>query len=57
MPQTFDIVFLGTGSPLPSMDRCGAGQVVTQCLRDIKRYLELGRQVTLRANAISQTGA
>lgn len=28
MPQTFDIVFLGTGSPLPSMDRCGAGQVV-----------------------------
>lgn len=28
MPQTFDIVFLGTGSPLPSADRCGAGQVV-----------------------------
>lgn len=28
MPQTFDIVFLGTGSPLPSADRCGAGQIV-----------------------------
>lgn len=28
MPETFDIVFLGTGSPLPSVDRCGAGQVV-----------------------------
>jgi len=28
MPQPFDIVFLGTGSPLPSADRCGAGQVV-----------------------------
>jgi len=26
--QAFDIVFLGTGSPLPSADRCGAGQVV-----------------------------
>jgi uncharacterized membrane protein len=29
----------------------GADSVVTQCLRDIKRYLELGRQVTLRADA------
>lgn len=28
MAQTFDIVFLGTGSPLPNADRCGAGQVV-----------------------------
>ncbi len=24
----FEVVFLGTGSPLPSADRCGAGQVV-----------------------------
>ncbi len=28
MAETFEIVFLGTGSPLPSIDRCGAGQVV-----------------------------
>lgn len=28
MPQPFDIVFLGTGSPLPSPDRCGCGHVV-----------------------------
>jgi ribonuclease Z len=28
MPERFEIVFLGTGSPLPSADRCGAGQVV-----------------------------
>ena len=28
MPGRFEIVFLGTGSPLPSTDRCGAGQVV-----------------------------
>jgi ribonuclease Z len=26
--ERFEIVFLGTGSPLPSSDRCGAGQVV-----------------------------
>lgn len=26
--QQFDIVFLGTGSPLPSPDRCGAGHVI-----------------------------
>ena len=26
--ERFEIVFLGTGSPLPSADRCGAGQVV-----------------------------
>ena len=25
---TFEIAFLGTGSPLPNPDRCGAGQVV-----------------------------
>jgi uncharacterized membrane protein len=35
----------------------GADQVMTQCLRDIKRYLELGRHVTLRAGATSHTGA
>lgn len=28
MTEPFEIVFLGTGSPLPSADRCGAGQVV-----------------------------
>ncbi len=28
MPQTFDIVFLGTGSPLNSPDRCGCGHVI-----------------------------
>lgn len=28
MPEPFEIVFLGTGSPLPSADRCGAGNVV-----------------------------
>lgn len=28
MPENFEIVFLGTGSPLPNADRCGAGQVV-----------------------------
>jgi ribonuclease Z len=28
MPQPFDIVFLGTGSPLPSPDRCGCGHVI-----------------------------
>ena len=26
--ERFDVVFLGTGSPLPSADRCGAGHVV-----------------------------
>lgn len=28
MTLPFEIVFLGTGSPLPSTERCGAGQVV-----------------------------
>jgi ribonuclease Z len=28
MPPAFDIVFLGTGSPIPSPDRCGCGHVV-----------------------------
>ncbi len=28
MPDGFEIVFLGTGSPLQSADRCGAGNVV-----------------------------
>ncbi len=28
MADPFDVVFLGTGSPLPSADRCGAGHVV-----------------------------
>jgi ribonuclease Z len=28
MPERFEIVFLGTGSPLPSADRCGSGTVV-----------------------------
>ena len=28
MSEQFEIVFLGTGSPLPSADRCGAGNVV-----------------------------
>lgn len=28
MTEPFEIVFLGTGSPLPSADRCGAGNVV-----------------------------
>jgi ribonuclease Z len=26
--ERFEVVFLGTGSPLPSADRCGAGQVI-----------------------------
>jgi ribonuclease Z len=38
MTERFEIVFLGTGSPLPSPERCGAGQVVaagdTQVLVD-----------------------
>ena len=41
----------------PVSPACSAAapiQVVDQCLRDIKRYLELGRQVTLRANATSR---
>jgi uncharacterized membrane protein len=41
------------GAGLAGVFGRGADQVVTQCLRDIKRYLELGRQVTLRANATS----
>jgi uncharacterized membrane protein len=45
------------GAGLAGLFGRGADQVVTQCLRDIKRYLELGRQVTLRANATSKTGA
>ena len=28
MTERFEIVFLGTGGPLPNADRCGAGQVV-----------------------------
>ena len=28
MTERFEIVFLGTGSPLPSTERCGAGQIV-----------------------------
>ncbi|MGB4862836.1 MAG: MBL fold metallo-hydrolase [Tepidiformaceae bacterium] len=28
MPQAFDVVFLGTGSPLPSPDRCGCGCII-----------------------------
>jgi len=28
MSERFEIVFLGTGGPLPNADRCGAGQVV-----------------------------
>lgn len=28
MSERFEVVFLGTGSPLPNTDRCGAGQVV-----------------------------
>lgn len=28
MASNFEVVFLGTGSPLPNMDRCGAGQVI-----------------------------
>ena len=28
MANRFDVIFLGTGSPLPSAERCGAGQVV-----------------------------
>jgi ribonuclease Z len=28
MSERFEIVFLGTGSPLPNPDRCGAGQVI-----------------------------
>ncbi|MGH8429810.1 MAG: MBL fold metallo-hydrolase, partial [Solimonas sp.] len=28
MGERFEVVFLGTGSPLPSADRCGAGHVV-----------------------------
>jgi ribonuclease Z len=38
MPERFAIAFLGTGSPLPSAERCGAGQVIiagnTQVLVD-----------------------
>jgi uncharacterized membrane protein len=39
------------GAGLARLFGRGADQVVTQCLRDIKRYLELGRQVTVRADA------
>jgi ribonuclease Z len=28
MSERFEIAFLGTGSPLPNADRCGAGQVL-----------------------------
>ncbi len=28
MAERFEVVFLGTGSPLPSADRCGAGNVI-----------------------------
>jgi uncharacterized membrane protein len=42
------------GAGLASLFGRGADGVVDQCLRDIKRYLELGRQVTLRADAISR---
>jgi ribonuclease Z len=28
VPANFEVVFLGTGSPLPSADRCGAGNVI-----------------------------
>jgi ribonuclease Z len=28
LPERFEVIFLGTGSPLPSPDRCGAGHVV-----------------------------
>jgi len=28
MSERFEIVFLGTGGPLPNADRCGAGPVV-----------------------------
>ena len=28
MSQRFEVVFLGTGSPLPNPDRCGAGNVI-----------------------------
>jgi ribonuclease Z len=35
MPQRFEIVFLGTGSPLPSADRCGAGQVIVAGERNV----------------------
>jgi ribonuclease Z len=28
MSEQFEVVLLGTGSPLPSADRCGAGQVI-----------------------------
>ncbi|MGE0601134.1 MAG: MBL fold metallo-hydrolase [Dehalococcoidia bacterium] len=28
MPEQFDVVFLGTGSPIPSPDRCGCGHVI-----------------------------
>jgi uncharacterized membrane protein len=45
------------GAGLARLFGRGADQVVTQCLRDIKRYLELGRQVTLRADATSHMGA
>jgi ribonuclease Z len=33
--QPFEIVFLGTGSPLPNADRCGAGQVVVAGSRHV----------------------
>jgi uncharacterized membrane protein len=39
------------GAGLAGVFGHGADQVVSQCLRDIKRYLELGRHVTLRAGA------
>jgi uncharacterized membrane protein len=42
------------GAGIATLFRRGADQVVQQCLRDIKRYLELGRSVTLRAESISR---
>lgn len=35
MTADFELAFLGTGSPLPSTDRCGAGQVVAAGGRNV----------------------
>lgn len=49
MPQSLEVVLLGTGSPLPSPVRCGAGQVVTA--GDTRVLIDCGWGAARRLNA------
>ncbi len=49
MPAALDVVLLGTGSPLPSPVRCGAGQVVIA--GDSRVLIDCGWGVARRLNA------